>query len=76
MPKAFECHVVNETVMIRLRSRRGRGFTGAAQPFVQCDQQDCQYVDANQPPCPLTLDLFADELAERADRARERRDGY
>lgn len=72
--KRFECRVVNETVSIRLRSRRVGGFDGEDQPFVQCDQSDCQYVDENRAPCPLTLDLFADELAVREDRARNRRE--
>jgi hypothetical protein len=22
--------------------------------FIQCDQAECQYVDENVPPCPLT----------------------
>ena len=30
--------------------------------FVRCDQSDCQYVEVNQHPCPLTLDLFSDEI--------------
>lgn len=70
----FECDVVHETVVIQLRNRRTRGFKGDDEPFVQCDQADCQYVDENQPPCPLSLDMFADELDEREQRAQARRD--
>lgn len=70
--RLFECHVVNETVQIHLRMRRGLGFSGTASHFVQCDQADCQYVDSNIPPCPLTLELFADEIAEQDERRRTR----
>ena len=73
-PRTIECNVVNETVSIRLRSRRTGGFDGEAAPFVQCDQAECQYVDDNKPPCPLTLDLFADELQARQERAKTRRE--
>jgi len=78
--RQFHCHVVDEMVMIHLRNRRVGGFDGGEEPFVQCDQLDCQYVDENAPPCPLTVELFADELREREERARQRRenadDGY
>jgi len=70
----FECSVVNETVGIRLRNRHVGGFSGSEQPFVQCDQIDCQYAAENDPPCPLSLALFADELDERKERARVRRE--
>jgi hypothetical protein len=66
---------VGETVRIQLRKRRVGGFTGGDVPFVQCDQADCQYVDENSAPCPLSLELFADELVEREERARARREG-
>ena len=61
--KSFRCHVVSETVTISLRRRTP--FGGKSQLFVRCSEVDCQYVDANEPPCPLTLDLFAAELLER-----------
>ncbi len=38
---------------------------GDGKLFVQCSEVDCQYVDANEPPCPLTLGLFAAEVEER-----------
>ena len=58
--KSFRCEVVSETVSISLRRRQSLG--GGGQLFVQCRESDCQYVDANEPPCPLTLDLFAAEI--------------
>jgi hypothetical protein len=56
----YWCTVVSERVSIRLR--RADGFGRDRPYFVQCNQSECQYVDANQPPCPLNLGLFAEEL--------------
>jgi hypothetical protein len=67
----LHCTVVNESVRIKLKSRRSGGFSGPSVPFVQCDQQECQYVDENVPPCPLHPDMFADEIAENERRKRE-----
>lgn len=64
--KSFKCGIVSETVTITLRRRKRLGGDGAL--FVQCSEVDCQYVDANEPPCPLTLDLFAAEVEERSAR--------
>jgi hypothetical protein len=56
--KLFHCTTVSETVSITLtRHRRFDGLRGGV--FVQCSERDCQYVDTNLPPCPLTVDLFA-----------------
>lgn len=62
-PKSFRCNVVSETVSIVLRRLISLGANGKL--FVQCSESDCQYVDRNEPPCPLTLDLFAAEIQER-----------
>lgn len=62
--KVFRCPVVSETVTIALR-RRVSVAGGAGKLFVRCSEQDCQYVDANEPPCPLTLELFSAEIDER-----------
>ena len=44
--------------------------------FVQCNQTECQYVEANAPPCPLHVGMFAEEIkAAEAVRAA-RREGY
>jgi hypothetical protein len=61
--KSFRCDVISETVTIALRRRVVFGAKGEL--FVRCSELDCQYVDANEPPCPLTLELFADEVRER-----------
>lgn len=72
--RPFDCTTVNEQVMIKLTSRRIGGFSGHTIPFIQCNQNECQYVDDNEPPCPLVPDLFAEELAEQARRRSENYD--
>jgi len=67
--KPFRCEVVSETVTIALRRRTS--LEGNNQLFVRCSELDCQYIDANEPPCPVTLDLFADEVRERQRRREE-----
>ena len=66
--KSFRCDVVSETVSIALR--RSNAMAGRGKLFVRCSEKDCQYVDANEPPCPLTLALFTTEINDRmiADR--------
>ena len=66
--KSFRCDVVSGTVSIALR--RSNAMAGRGKLFVRCSEKDCQYVDANEPPCPLTLALFTAEINERmiADR--------
>ncbi len=62
--KSFRCEVVTETVTIALQRRMSVG--GAkGKLFVRCSERDCQYVDANEPPCPLTLELFTTEIQDR-----------
>ena len=61
--KVFGCNVISQTVHISLRRRPLVGGNGKL--FVHCSERDCQYVDSNELPCPLTLDLFAAEIQER-----------
>jgi hypothetical protein len=61
--KPFRCSVVGETVTIALHRRFSLGASGKL--FVRCSERDCQYVDANEAPCPLTLDLFSAEIEQR-----------
>ena len=68
--REFVCDVVSEAVQIRLK--RWGGFGRPPGYFVQCNQTDCQYVDENKPPCPLTTALFADEI-KAAEEARAQR---
>jgi hypothetical protein len=61
--KSFRCPVVSETVTITLTRRRR--FSSPDERYVQCSETDCQYAEANTPPCPLHLGLFAEELQGR-----------
>lgn len=62
--KSFRCNVVSETVTIALQRRISLGAT-KGKLFVRCSERDCQYVDANELPCPLTLELFSAEIHDR-----------
>lgn len=62
--KSFDCSVISETVSISLRRRTSFGSRGKL--FVHCSESECQYIGTNEPPCPLTLELFAAEVQERA----------
>lgn len=59
-PKSFDCTVIGKTVRVGLR-RRAVG-AGHGKLFVHCSERTCPYVDANEPPCPLTLAVFATEI--------------
>jgi hypothetical protein len=73
-PREFWCPVVSEPVLIRLT--RPTHLTRPTGYFVQCNQSECQYVEANEPPCPLHVGMFAEEIkAAEAVRAA-RREGY
>jgi hypothetical protein len=67
--KSFRCEVVSENVAITLRRRNA--IAGRGKLFVRCSEKDCQYLDANEPPCPLTLALFTSEIRERMIADRE-----
>lgn len=53
----FKCDVVHENVRICL-CKHHPGFMSKGIPWVKCDQEDCQYVKENRPPCPLEVSLF------------------
>ena len=71
--REFWCTVVSESVLIRLR--RSFGFERQRAHVVQCNQTECQYVDANEPPCPLHVGMFAEEM-RAIEAARSARDEY
>lgn len=64
--REFQCSVVNETVLIRLK--RETLFAKRTAYFVQCNQTDCQYVERNELPCRLHVDMFVDEIREIEER--------
>ena len=72
--REYQCSVVNETVRIALRKKRTAGLQSRDEFFVQCDQDECQYVEENNPPCPLDLSLFEAEIQEKEEIARRRRE--
>ena len=72
--REFWCPVVSEPVLIRLTR-----LTRLVQPgdyFVQCNQADCQYVEANAPPCPLHVGMYAEEIRSAEAIREARREGY
>ena len=74
--KDFFCPVVSEDVKIALKTKPTLSRSFKEELYVQCNQFECQYVDENIPPCPLTLELFAKEIKEREERRKARRKGY
>jgi hypothetical protein len=60
--KNFFCTVLSEDVQIALRNKAPISRELKRELFVQCNQLECQYVDLNQAPCPLGLDLFAEGI--------------
>ena len=71
--KPYFCALVSEQVEIALKSKPSLGFEPESELFVQCNQSECQYVDLNQPPCPLRLEFFAEEIERREEKRRDRR---
>ncbi len=69
--KNYYCNVVSEDVEIALKVERTISLNSKKRLYVQCDQDDCQYVDINELPCPLNLSIFEEEIKERAEKARE-----
>jgi len=63
--KRFFCTVVSEYVEIALKNKFFFSRESRSERFVKCNQLECQYVDLNQPPCPLSLDLFDEEVEKR-----------
>jgi hypothetical protein len=61
--RPFDCTIANKVVGITLR--HGGGLQEPDRVYIRCDERDCQYVDLNQPPCPLKLEMFADGSDER-----------
>lgn len=73
--KEYFCAVISEVVVIALRNKPSFGIKSKNELFVKCNQSECQYVDLNQPPCPLRLDLFAEEIEKREEERNDRRMG-
>ena len=57
-PQQFRCSIAGKSVSIVLRS--GQGLLEGGVPYVWCSERDCQHVDRNAPPCPLSTTMFED----------------
>jgi hypothetical protein len=68
--KDYFCTVVSEDVKIALKNKPSLSRESKNDLFVQCNQVECQYVDLNQSPCPLRLNLFAEEIERRGKKAQ------
>jgi hypothetical protein len=66
--KEYFCTVVSEDVEITLKNKFSLSRKSKNELFVFCNQLECQYADLNQSPCPLRLDLFAEEIEKRKER--------
>ncbi|MFC1862618.1 hypothetical protein ACFL1Z_01515 [Thermodesulfobacteriota bacterium] len=73
--KDYFCTVISEKVVIALKNKPSLSLKFKSELYVRCNQAECQYVDLNHPPCPLHLDLFAEEIEKREEKRRERRMG-
>ena len=69
----YFCTVISEDVKIALKNKPYISSKPKNELFVQCNQPECQYVDINQSPCPLRLDLFAEEIERREEKRRDKR---
>jgi len=69
--KDYFCAVVSEDVKIALKVKPSLNRKSIHELFVQCNQVECQYVDHNQSPCPLRLDLFAEEIEKAGKKGAE-----
>ena len=76
MEKDYFCTVVSEDVKIALKNKPAHGLKSKNELFVQCNQSECQYVDLNQYPCPLRLNMFAEEIERREEKRRDKRMGF
>lgn len=71
--KDFFCTVVSEDVKIKLKTKTSLSRIFNDDLYVQCDQFECQYADDNNQPCPLNLELFAQEIKDREERRKARK---
>ena len=71
--KDYFCTVVSEDVKIALKVKPTLSRKPTNELFVQCNQLDCQYAGQNNPPCPLHLDLFAEEIEKREEKRKARK---
>ena len=69
----YFCTVVSEDVKITLKNKPSLSREFKSDLFVQCNQLECQHAGLNRSPCPLRLELFAEEIKNREQKSRDRR---
>ena len=74
--KDYFCTVISEDVKITLKNKPYISRKPKNELFVKCNQPECQYVDHNQAPCPLSLALFSKEIEKQEEKRKNRRMGY
>ena len=66
LPRAYRkdyfCSAISEDVKIAVKYAFSLSRVTKNKRYVQCDQLECQYFDRHQYPCPLSLDLFSEEI--------------
>ena len=60
---SLECRIAGKSVGVSLR--HGGGLGEPRKRYVRCEERECQYVDLNEPPCPLRVEMFADGSEHR-----------
>jgi hypothetical protein len=69
--RELHCDIAGEEICATLKQRFTIQFGAPPKHFVECNQEYCQYLGENKPPCPLNLDLFQAELSEMKARKME-----
>jgi hypothetical protein len=72
--RTIHCPIACASVHVTLR--HGRAWQDAGVPYVRCEERDCQYVDTNEPPCPLRVELFLEESDDAIRRHLEAYPGH
>lgn len=67
--------MVSEDITAALKQKTKLNFGSRPEYFVLCNQEYCQYVEVNKPPCPLNLEMFKEELREIEEKRLERKMG-
>lgn len=73
--KAITCVVTSDNIRATLRRRFSISVSTESGYYVDCDQEDCQYAGENKPPCPLSLDMFEDELQKAKEKKLDKKAG-
>lgn len=62
--KDVPCTIAGEEVHATLKQKFTMTFGATPRYFVDCNEEDCQYLGENMPPCPLSLQMFEKELSD------------